>query len=204
MGHEYVEMKNTPAAIDAYRRAVGLNPRDYRAWYGLGQTYEMMSMPFYALYYFKRASYLQPNDARLWVAMAQCYQSAPLQMLEDAIKCYSKAVHCNEREGIALHQLAKLHSMLGQSEKAAYFYKKDLEMMDAEERQGPNMIEALLFLTKYLKAEKRFEEAEIYCTRLLDYSGPEKETAMSLLRGLKVVHSTHPSSSTSNLEHFAP
>jgi hypothetical protein len=23
MGHEFVEMKNTPAAIDAYRRAVG-------------------------------------------------------------------------------------------------------------------------------------------------------------------------------------
>lgn len=200
MGHEYVEMKNTPAAVDAYRRAVDINPRDYRAWYGLGQTYEMMSMPFYALYYFKRASFLQPNDARLWVAMAQCYQSAPLQMLEDAIKCYTKAVNCNEREGIALHQLAKLHSNLGHSEKAAYFYKKDLEMMDAEERQGPNMIEALLFLTKYLKAEKKFEEAEIYCTRLLDYSGPEKETAMSLLRGLRIAQSGPPSSS--GLEQF--
>lgn len=200
MGHEYVEMKNTPAAIDAYRRAVDINPRDYRAWYGLGQTYEMMSMPFYALYYFKRASYLQPSDARLWVAMAQCYQSAPLQMLEDAIKCYTKAVNCNEREGIALHQLAKLHSTLGYSEKAAYFYKKDLEIMDAEERQGTNMIEALLFLTKYLKAEKRFEEAEVYCTRLLDYSGPEKETAMSLLRGLRITQSGPPSSPS--LEQF--
>ena len=27
MGHEYVEMKNTPAAIQAYRRAVDINPR---------------------------------------------------------------------------------------------------------------------------------------------------------------------------------
>ncbi|KAG7559758.1 Tetratricopeptide repeat [Arabidopsis thaliana x Arabidopsis arenosa] len=51
MGHEYVEMKNTHAAIDAYRRAVDINPCDYRAWYGLGQAYEMMGMPFYALYY---------------------------------------------------------------------------------------------------------------------------------------------------------
>ncbi|PKA64393.1 Anaphase-promoting complex subunit 8 [Apostasia shenzhenica] len=200
MGHEYVEMKNTPAAIDAYRRAVDINPRDYRAWYGLGQTYEMMSMPFYALYYFKSASFLQPNDARLWVAMAQCYQSAPLEMLEDAVKCYTKAVSCNDREGIALHQLAKLHSILGHSEKAAYFYKKDLEMMDAEDRQGPNMIEALLFLTKYLKAEKRYEEAEIYCARLLDYSGPEKETAMSLLKGLRIAPSGLPSSS--GADHF--
>jgi tetratricopeptide (TPR) repeat protein len=44
MGHEYVEMKNTPSAIDTYRRAVDINPRDYRAWYGLGQTYEMLSL----------------------------------------------------------------------------------------------------------------------------------------------------------------
>eukprot|EP00883_Tetradesmus_obliquus_P015588 jgi/Sobl393_1/8739/SZX78120.1 len=53
MGHEYVEMKNAPAAIDAYRSAVALNPRDYRAWYGLGQTYELLSMPFYALHYYR-------------------------------------------------------------------------------------------------------------------------------------------------------
>jgi anaphase-promoting complex subunit 8 len=26
MGHEYVEMKNSHAAIEAYRRAVGMNP----------------------------------------------------------------------------------------------------------------------------------------------------------------------------------
>lgn len=36
---------------DAYRHAVDLNPRDYRAWYGLGQTYELLNMPYYALHY---------------------------------------------------------------------------------------------------------------------------------------------------------
>ena len=172
MGHEYVEMKNTPAAIDAYRRAVDINPRDFRAWYGLGQTYEMMNMPFYALYYFRKSTFLQPNDPRLWIAMGQCYESVPLQMLEEAIKCYGRAAKCNDTEGIALHQLAKLHNSLGRDEQAAYYYKKDLERMEAEEHQGPNIIEALLFLARYCKTEKRIEEAEMYCTRLLDYTGP--------------------------------
>lgn len=201
MGHEYVEMKNTPAAIDAYRRAVDINPRDYRAWYGLGQTYEMMSMPFYALYYFRKSAYLQPTDARLWNAMAQCYQSEQLHMLEEAIKCYRRAANCNDREGIALHQLAKLHTELGHLEQAAFYYKMDLERMEAEERDGPNLIEALLFLAKHSKAEKRFEEAEMYCTRLLDYTGPEKETAKSLLRGMRLAQSGFPSM---DVEHFAP
>ena len=50
MGHEYTEMKNTYAAIQSYRQAIEVNRRDYRAWYGLGQTYEILKMPFYCLY----------------------------------------------------------------------------------------------------------------------------------------------------------
>lgn len=36
MGHEYLEMKNTSAAIESYRTAVDTDPTDFRAWYGLG------------------------------------------------------------------------------------------------------------------------------------------------------------------------
>ncbi|XP_062222555.1 anaphase-promoting complex subunit 8-like [Phragmites australis] len=200
MGHEFVELKNTPAAIDAYRRAVDINPRDYRAWYGLGQIYEMMEMPFYALYYFRKSSHLQPNDARLWIAMAQCYESEPLQMIEEAIKCYERAANSNDTEGIALHQLAKLHGMLGKSEEAAFYYKKDLERMEVEERQGKSFVEALLFLAKHCRSIGRFEEAEHYCTRLLDYTGPEKETAKNILQGLKRAQAGFPSM---DIDHFA-
>ncbi|KAJ0765947.1 putative tetratricopeptide-like helical domain superfamily [Helianthus annuus] len=165
MGHEYVEMKNTPAAVDAYRRAVDINPCDYRAWYGLGQAYEMMGMPHYALHYFKKSVFLQPGDSRLWIAMAHCYETDQL------------------------HKLAELYNELGQSEQAAFYYKKDLERMEEEEREGPNMVEALFFLANYCKVQKRYEEAEVYCTRLLDYNGPEKETAKSLLQDIKLAQS---------------
>ncbi|KAK4486088.1 hypothetical protein RD792_008756 [Penstemon davidsonii] len=195
MGHEYVEMKNTSAAVDAYRRAVDINPCDYRAWYGLGQAYEMMGMPFYALHYFKKSVFLQPNDSRLWIAMAQCYETEQLHMLEEAIKCYKRAANCNDREAIALNQLAKLHLKLGRSEEAALYYQRDLERMEAEEREGPNMVEALMFLARHCQTKKRFDEAEVYCTRLLDYTGPEKETAKSLLRGIRYER---------DVEHFPP
>lgn len=195
MGHEYVEMKNTSAAIDAYRRAVDINCCDFRAWYGLGQAYEMMGMPFYALHYFKKSVFLQPNDSRLWIAMAQCYETEQLHMLEEAIKCYKRAASCNDREAIALHQLAKLHCELGRTEEAAFYYKKDLERMEAEEREGPNMVEALMFLAQHCKNQEKFDEAELYCARLLDYTGPEKETAKNLLRGIR--HSR-------DVDHFPP
>ncbi|GMF81293.1 unnamed protein product [[Candida] boidinii] len=59
MGHEFVELKNSHAAIESYRRAVDTNNKDFRAWYGLGQAYEVLDMHLYSLYYYQRASYLQ-------------------------------------------------------------------------------------------------------------------------------------------------
>lgn len=53
MGHEYVEMKSTRLAAECYRIAVTIDPRDYRAWYGLGQTFELLSMPLFALHYYR-------------------------------------------------------------------------------------------------------------------------------------------------------
>lgn len=38
--------------------------QDFRAWYGLAQTYELLRMPLYALFYFRRACALRPGDAR--------------------------------------------------------------------------------------------------------------------------------------------
>ncbi|KAF3796278.1 Anaphase-promoting complex subunit 8 [Nymphaea thermarum] len=192
MGHEYVEMKNPAAAVDAYRRAVDINVRDYRAWYGLGQTYELMAMPFYALYYYRKSAYLQPTDARMWVALAQCYESGQLNMLDEAIKCYKRAANYNEREGIALSKLAELHDKLGRRDQAAMYYKLDLERMDEEQREGPNVIRALSFLAEHCQSQNKHEEAQIYCTRLLDYTSTEKETARNIM-GMKTSQSGFPS-----------
>lgn len=52
----FIRLERYCLFAEAYRRAVDLNPRDYRAWYGLGQTYELLHMPFYALNYFRRAT----------------------------------------------------------------------------------------------------------------------------------------------------
>ena len=138
MGHEFVEMKNTGAAIEAYRRGVDVNPRDYRAWYGLGQTYELLNMFFYALYYYRKVSSstngapqptylraaahlpcilpphtlqavkLRPTDARMWCALASCYQR--LERPDDAIRAFERAAANQDQEGIATLELARLYA----------------------------------------------------------------------------------------------
>jgi anaphase-promoting complex subunit 8 len=90
MGHEYVELKNTHAAIESYRRAVDVNRRDYRAWYGLGQTYEMLEMHTYSLWYYKKAAGLRPWDGKMWMAVGSCFQKMGKE--RDGIKALKRAL----------------------------------------------------------------------------------------------------------------
>lgn len=90
MGHEFVEMKNTHAAIDSYRRAVDVNRKDYRAWYGLGHTYELLEMHSYALYYHQRATALRPFDPKMWMAVGQCF--GKVGKIPNGIRAYKRAL----------------------------------------------------------------------------------------------------------------
>uniref|UniRef100_A0A094ZUX2 Cell division cycle protein 23-like protein n=1 Tax=Schistosoma haematobium TaxID=6185 RepID=A0A094ZUX2_SCHHA len=56
IGHEFMELRNTNAAIHAYRQALVYNRHDYRAWYGLGQMYEVLNLPSFSLYYYRQVS----------------------------------------------------------------------------------------------------------------------------------------------------
>ncbi|KAF3039025.1 Anaphase-promoting complex subunit 23 [Didymella heteroderae] len=97
MGHEFVEMKNTHAAIESYRRAVDVNRKDYRAWYGLGQTYEVLEMHSYALFYHQRAAALRPYDPKLWMAVGQCF--GKVGKIMNGIRAYKRALVAGSYDG---------------------------------------------------------------------------------------------------------
>mmetsp|Transcript_17933 Transcript_17933/g.20715 ORF Transcript_17933/g.20715 Transcript_17933/m.20715 type:complete len:118 (+) Transcript_17933:549-902(+) len=116
MGHEFLELKSTSAAIEAYRTAVDIDPTDFRAWYGLGQTYEIHQLYDYASYYFANAALSRPQDSRMWSALGECYQNIKNR---DASKCFEKAEKFKDTEGIALFKLAKLYVSMDEPEKAS-------------------------------------------------------------------------------------
>ena len=135
MGHEFMELKNSTSAIQSYTNAIGmlctslthelrsdskwldffvclqlrcfveLNPKDYRAWYGLGQTYEILKLYSYSLYYYKQVYLLRPNDSRFIVALADVY--VKLEKWDDAKRCYINAYAVGDYEGSSLCKLAK-------------------------------------------------------------------------------------------------
>lgn len=84
------------------------NQGDFRAWYGLGQTYEMLHCHQYALYYYQKAAELRPDDARMWSAVGNSLLR--LHLKAQAMASYERAVYtCQDREGVATRDLARLY-----------------------------------------------------------------------------------------------
>ncbi|KRX02888.1 hypothetical protein PPERSA_04091 [Pseudocohnilembus persalinus] len=168
---QHLEMKNIPGAIEAYRNAVEIDPRDFRAWYGLGQTYELQNMYHYALYYFARAVMSRPRDARMWNAIGQCYDR--MNKANEAVKCYERAENAKDKEGIALHQLGKLYALMEFEEKAFKCFQENLQRKDNEQIVDKELGECLIYLANYYKKQQNYSQAQIYAQRLLDFIGPE-------------------------------
>lgn len=187
MGHEYVELRNTAAAVQCYRRAVQVSPADYRAWYGLGQTYEMLHLFQYALYYYKKACFLKPQDARMWCAVGSCL--AKLGQPRDAILSYERAVGCGDREGVAARELARQYREAGMTDKAAACFLRLVQERSSQVPGStgidPELAEAHLFLAVYYRAADNRELAEQHCVELVDAQGAEGDEARALLREMR-------------------
>ena len=162
--------------------AVDIDPNDYRAWYGLGQTYEIHQMYNYAVYYYLKSAQAKPNDSRMWTALGSCYEK--LEKRHEAIKCYEKALYCKDKEGIALYKMAKLYFCLGDEDKAATCFKENLKsnFTNSEEVDNAEIVESYLFLAKYHKRNYQYDEAYNYLLKLKDHEGLEKEEIQCMMR----------------------
>jgi anaphase-promoting complex subunit 8 len=61
----------------------------------------------------------------MWNAISNCYEK--MDRKEEAAKCHEKAERCKDKEGIALHKLAKLYIAMGENQKAAFCYLENLK-----------------------------------------------------------------------------
>eukprot|EP00057_Strongylocentrotus_purpuratus_P027870 XP_011682344.1 PREDICTED: cell division cycle protein 23 homolog [Strongylocentrotus purpuratus] len=177
-----------------------VNKRDFRAWYGLGQTYDILRMPFYSLYYYRQAQQVRPNDSRMLVALGESYER--LDKIAESKKCYWRAYSVGDVEGVALVKLARLHEKFNEEEKAASFYSKYVEQMetmgtaDTEEH-----CQAYRYLARYHLKQNNFDEATIYAHKCCDHS-ETREEGKAILKEISTRRpsgetphaSTHPSS----------
>lgn len=180
MGHEFVELKNSHAAIESYRRAVDTNSKDFKAWYGLGQAYEVLDMHLYSLYYYQKASSLKPLDQRIWEALAHVYEK--LERLRDAIKCYQKASSLTPSKDVAvIYKMALLYEKMGDWE-IVHKYMEEIHEEGVAGVKTDETAKAQLWLAKYELARKNLTGAYAYASSLTHGSSQELEEARIIAR----------------------
>ena len=172
-----------------------MNKRDYRAWYGLGQTYEILKMPFYCLYYYRRAHQLRPNDSRMLVALGECYEK--LNQLVEAKKCYWRAYAVGDVEKMALVKLAKLHEQLNESEQAAQCYIKYIQDIYScgEIVEHLEVSTAFRYLAQYYFKCKLWDEASACAQKCCSFNDTREE-GKALLRQILQLRNQGETSST--------
>lgn len=210
MGHEFVELKNSHAAIEAYRKAIDVNAKDYRAWYGLGQAYELLDMPMYAIDYYNQATSLRyvsallsltfsPYDCRMWGALASVYEG--LGRIQDAIAAHTRALLGADRSQTPEHlrKLAALHTTLdgarGQppSAEAIGFHRKLLALGQREATPVAELAASYIAVAEY---EMRIGAdggergdwalAAQYLDKVAITNATQRETAEELRRELRI------------------
>lgn len=139
---------------------------DYRAWYGLGQAYEILKMPMFSLYYYKIAQQLRPYDSRMLVALGETYEK--LDKHANALKCFQKASNVGDIEGIALLRLADLFKKLGDMESAVPAYQNFCTDARAAVDKT-SLCRALVTLGHHYESIGDYGRAEHFAYRCLDY-----------------------------------
>jgi len=127
----------------------------------------------YAIYYFQRAAKANPNDSRMWTALGDCYIRT--DKVEEAIKCYKKAIDKKDKDGIALTNLAKLYEKNGDTENAFECHKVKLTKVFQnevdEDVEKEDIIDSVLFCAIYLKNKGNYEECIKLINKVKDYEG---------------------------------
>lgn len=158
-----------------------VNKREYRAWYGLGQTYEILKMSSYALYYYKIAQELQPYDSRMLIALGDTFEK--VEQYANALKCYQRAYNAGDIEGITLLRMGNLYEKLEDIESAVPIYIEYCK----DERVIPDkasLCRAYLTLGTYYERIGQFDEAAHYAYKCLEYDDVKAE-AQELLDTIK-------------------
>lgn len=119
----------------------------------------------------------------MWNAVGNCYEK--MDKKQESVKCFERAEHCKDKEGIALHMLAKLYAQIGYQNKALLCFQLHLSRKDADSVVDKETAECLLYLASHYKDQPNMEDkALLYARRLLDFNGPERDKANQIISSI--------------------
>ncbi|KAI1277194.1 cell division cycle protein-like protein 23 [Xylaria sp. FL0933] len=203
LGHEYLKLENSHAAMSSYIRAIGLNNHDYRAYFGLAQGYESLEQPKMALSFYQRAVLLRSGELDLWQAMARCLVTLTklpqaVKSLKRALSCTNSALRSSEdciddvshlrRARLDIFfEIARLYDELHDRQEATSFLERCLDEAleysttdTEEEERNQYILKAQLLLARWAVDDGDYTRAQYFANQARQSSG-RREEAQRLL-----------------------
>jgi Flp pilus assembly protein TadD len=125
-GVAFDRQKRTEEAIDAYNKALEINPHDVRSLFNKGVDLQMLGRTDEALACYETALSVTPNDAEIW-----SNKGIALRMMgrtDEAVQCYDRAIELNPRDAGVWSNRGVALRAVGRMEEAIQSYNRALDI----------------------------------------------------------------------------
>jgi tetratricopeptide (TPR) repeat protein len=145
-------------AMDVFKEALKLNPKDAEAYYYLGLVYAGLGEFDQTISHYRKSLELDPGNLRAWRNLGLCMVDTKGD-LEEARQCYEKALALAPNDSRILMELDRVKQSLGQSgEKRLAFLKERIEIVEGRDELLTDMLDLMVETGHYEETIKYFSE----------------------------------------------
>jgi Flp pilus assembly protein TadD len=157
-GNKFASERQYDRAVDAFRRAIKLNPNLAEAYHGLGRVYVDMGRPSDALVPLQTAVRLEPDNALAHVNLAITLEN--LRRFDDALLELNEAKRLNPRDATIHNELGNLlNNYLGRAPDALAAYQEARRLDPSQPEIQHNVGLALMEAGKFAEAIAPLKDA---------------------------------------------
>ncbi len=178
MGNIMDDAQRYEEAIESYKKALLISPKDDAALYNLGIAYKHAGRIELAIEVWKKSAELNPDNPRPHLAIADFYYEK--KYVDMAMDEYQKILRRWPNIQDAHFNLGAVYYHINQLEYAIGEYKKVLEINDRNDLARKALVNLAILTSKKSPDEKGFEEAMNYAQKALLLKANDSEALFSL------------------------
>ena len=126
LGNNLYYEKQYEEAINSYKKAIKINPKDYRSYFNIAVVYGEQKEYKKSISFYEKVIEINPKDDGAYNNMGRAYFE--LEKYKEAITFYEKAIEINPNDDRIYYNMGITYVKLKEYEEAIVFYKKAIDL----------------------------------------------------------------------------